>query len=144
MRPKRWIVGIFAALGACGAPEEKVTSGIEQTLLTSDDPRYTWLVNFSDIAGHKGNNCSFPFNPLCSTTAHGDRFMCFERATSYNGYVKETIRSLHCPNVSACGGRPGDLDLTRICRQNSAFASTICGDAGGAGCAVCAVKVTCH
>src|SRR5262245_1724298 len=94
----RLALGFAALLVSCGTSGEPESGSLEQSLLQSDDPRYTYLITMDDVAGHKGNRCdpTIAFNPLCSVTMHED-FSCFERQTPLEGgWVKQVIHALHC------------------------------------------------
>jgi len=95
---------------------------------------------------HDASNCDWTMFGTPPTIPQWDfhpTAACRQRQWGQSGIYRQQARQIHVTNLpNRCGG-PGDIDEIRICSLAWKNKPTPFGAAGGAGCAVVKLEVTC-
>jgi hypothetical protein len=144
------------ALGGCSdtaRPTDPIAPTLSQAptaegCLTdvSDCPPQAWVDDPTVLpAGITVDNSSctlFPFPPTITWDLHPTAG-CQQKEWGASGIYRQQARDLHVGSLRACAGTQGDIDEIRLCSSAWVNRSTPFGPAGGAGCVVTWIEVTC-
>ena len=114
-----------------------------------DCPPDAWIFSPEELNPHipqDASNCDFTMFGLAATIPQWDfhpTAACRQRQWGSSGIYWQEARDIHVTNLpNRCGG-PGDIDEIRICSLVWKNKATPYGAAGGAGCVVVKLEVTC-
>jgi hypothetical protein len=138
-------MALVISLAACSSPTsplEGVTGGEGSGSFQGKEGLPAWVVHPEALpVGLQGqSNCTFDAEGQWDAHPDGG---CWEKPGP-DGWIRQQSNRNHSESLPVCGGGPGDVELIRVCRADSAFEISPCGETGPRGCGLCVRVVTCH